>query len=271
LIETSDERLEAGALRRQLSELQLEELDPEQFWIWGEAHGYDVQVNWNIPDSPRCFALQLLDRARTKQVPRAQSQPPEVGKPWSAYANDPLENSFRQQLIPQLREYLKGRLPDYMIPSGWMALKQLPLTRNGKLDRSALPAPQSRPEEMGEYIAPRTELERTLASIWAQVLRVDQVGIQDNFFDLGGHSLLVMQVVARIGSSLSIETPVRLLFELATIEQLAAHVDDLRQARLLNEIAGGKTDITELLDRVALMPESKVQELLREMGMEQRS
>jgi acyl carrier protein len=157
-----------------------------------------------------------------------------------------------------------------MIPSAWMALKQLPLMGNGKLDRHALPAPESRSQEIGEYIAPRTELERTLSDLWAQVLRVDQVGVLDNFFDLGGHSLLAMQVVARIGSSLSVEMPMRLLFEFPTIEQLSAQVDDLRQARLLTEIAGGGNGIKELFGRVASMSEGTVQELVRELKMEGR-
>src|SRR6185369_2647595 len=106
-------------------------------------------------------------------------------QPWSAYANDPLANGFRQRLIPALRDYLKECLPEYLVPSTWMVLQQLPLTPNGKLDRRALPPPQSRGEELGEYTAPRTELERVLADIWAEVLRVDRVGAHDNFFDLG--------------------------------------------------------------------------------------
>jgi amino acid adenylation domain-containing protein len=220
LIETSDEHLEAGVLRRQLNELQWEEVDPELFWRWGEEHGYDVQVSWNTSDSLECFELRLVDRAQADQVPRVTLQPPQTVRPWSVYANDPLENSFRQQLIPQLREYLKGRLPEYMIPSAWMALKQLPLTPNGKLDRRALPAPQSRPEEMGEYIAPRTELERTLASIWAQVLRVDQVGVQDNFFELGGHSLLIVQMMERL-RQVGLSAELRSIYASPTLADLA--------------------------------------------------
>jgi thioesterase domain-containing protein len=79
-----------------------------------------------------------------------------------------------------------------------MVLNQLPLTASGKLDRRGLPVPLDRPDESGEYVAPRTELERRLADIFAQVLRVDQVGVKDNFFDLGGHSLLATQAVSRI-------------------------------------------------------------------------
>jgi amino acid adenylation domain-containing protein len=232
LIETNDEHLEAGVLRRQLSELQLEEVGPEQFWKWGEAHGYDVQVSWGSPESPACFEVQLLDCARANQIPRAVSSLPDAVKPWGAYANDPLENSFRQQLIPQLREYLKGRLPEYMVPSGWMVLKQLPLTPNGKLDRRALPAPQSRPEEVGEYVAPRTELERMLADIWAQVLRVDQVGVQDNFFELGGHSLLGVKLIAKIAERLTVGLSVIAVFQYPTIQQMVKIVESLKLANV---------------------------------------
>jgi acyl carrier protein len=105
-----------------------------------------------------------------------------------------------------------------------VVLKQLPLTNNGKLDRQALPAPQTRPEEIGEYVAPRTDLERALAEIWTQVLRVDQVGVQDNFFELGGHSLVATRVIAHINHLLDMEVPIRLLFEKPTVEALGASI-----------------------------------------------
>jgi amino acid adenylation domain-containing protein len=220
LIETSDEGLEVGVLRRRLNELQFDEVDPEELRERAQAQSYEVQVRWGTHEKEGSFEVQLLDRARADQVPRALSPLAGAVKPWSAYANDPLENSFRQRLIPQLREYLKGRLPDYMIPSAWMVLKQLPLTPNGKVDRHALPAPQGRPEEMGEYIAPRTELERTLADIWAQVLRVDQVGVQDNFFELGGHSLLIVQMMERLRRA-GLSTDVRSIYASPTLADLA--------------------------------------------------
>jgi acyl carrier protein len=267
LIETSDERVEAGVLRRQLSELEGEGVDPERVWALGAEHGYEVRV---MPGEGGHFAVELLDAQRADQIVHAVPQTVAV-KSWSAYANDPMESSFRQQLIPQLREYMKGRVPEHLVPSAWVALKALPLTPNGKVDRRALPAPQSRPEEMGEYVAPRTELERTLGQIWAQVLRVDQVGLQDNFFELGGHSLLATQVVARIGSALSIEVPTRLIFKFPTIGQLAPRVDELRQAWLLDELATDSDDIKGLLRSVASMSEGRVKELMRELKMEGRS
>ncbi|MDB6090701.1 MAG: amino acid adenylation domain protein, partial [Gammaproteobacteria bacterium] len=228
LIETADEALEAGALRLQLTELPVEGVDPEKICEAAETRGYDVQVSWGAQDSTGCLDVQLLDRARADQVTRAVPHPPDMATPWSAYANDPMENGFRQQLIPQLREYLKGRLPEYMIPSAWMLLKQLPLTPNGKVDRHALPAPQSRPEEMGEYVAPRTELERTLADIWAQVLRVDQVGVQDNFFELGGHSLLGMKLIAKVAERIAVHLSAITVFQHPTIQEMAKVVESLR-------------------------------------------
>ena len=118
-----------------------------------------------------------------------------------------------------LRAYLKQQLPDYMIPAAFVSLEALPLTANGKLDRKALPAPES--EGRSEYVAPRTPEEKSLALIWQAVLALDQIGIEDNFFGLGGHSLLATQVMSRIRTDLSFEIPIRVLFEHPTIEQLA--------------------------------------------------
>jgi hypothetical protein len=221
LIETSDENVHASALRRQLNELQFDGVGPDMFWELGDAYGYDVQVEWGSARSPECFDVQLLDRAQADRISSVVSQPLGTVKPWSAYTNDPLESSFRRQLVLQLREDLKSKLPEYMIPSAWMVLKELPLTPNGKVDRRALPVPQSRPEEMGEYIAPRTELERTLADIWTQVLRVDQVGVQDNFFEFGGHSLLASSVMAHISHVLDVDLSLRVMFEKPTIKELS--------------------------------------------------
>jgi acyl carrier protein len=149
-------------------------------------------------------------------------------RPWTAYANDPLENASGPQLIRQLREYLQQRLPEYMIPSAWMLLKELPLTANGKLDSRALPNPQLRPEEMGEYIAARTDLERELAELWAALLQVDQVGIRDNFFELGGHSMHSIRLIAGIAERFGARLPVLAVFQHPTVEQMAAAIESLR-------------------------------------------
>ncbi|HEY0605532.1 MAG TPA: condensation domain-containing protein, partial [Herpetosiphonaceae bacterium] len=122
----------------------------------------------------------------------------------------------------ELRNYLKGKLPEYMVPSAFVVLPAFPLTPNGKVDRKALPAPDSaRPDLRAAYVAPRNEDEQRLAEIWAQVLGVEQVGVQDNFFDLGGDSLLAIRVVAKAGQAgLSITT--KQLFQNQTIAELVA-------------------------------------------------
>ena len=99
----------------------------------------------------------------------------------------------------ELQQYLRNRLPSYMVPGQYVMLGAMPLTPNGKVDRRALPAVElGRPELRGEYVAARTPAEEVLAGIWSAVLRVEQVGVYDNFFELGGHSLLATQVISRV-------------------------------------------------------------------------
>jgi amino acid adenylation domain-containing protein len=126
----------------------------------------------------------------------------------------------------ELRNFLKQTLPEYMIPSVFVTLESLPLTPSGKLDRKALPKPEgSDMSSSTPYVAPRTPLEQELAEIWAQVLNLEQVGIHDNFFGLGGHSLLATQVVSRVQQALSIDLPLRFLFEFPTIAELSQRLE----------------------------------------------
>ncbi len=127
--------------------------------------------------------------------------------------------------VAELRVFLRGRLPEYMVPSAFVVLASLPLTPAGKVDRKALPTPDSvRPTLQTRYEAPRTEIETAIAAIWKELLRVDQVGIHDNFFDLGGHSLLLIQVQARMEQLLKRKLPVVELFQFPNIEALARHL-----------------------------------------------
>jgi amino acid adenylation domain-containing protein len=131
-------------------------------------------------------------------------------------------------LIADLREHLKRHLPDYMVPSAWVVLDHLPLTPNGKIDRRALPEPHDRSTEvLGEYRAPRSASERSLAAIWAELLGIDQVGVGDNFFELGGHSLHGMKLVAIVAERLGARLPVTAAFEYPTIEQMALRVESI--------------------------------------------
>jgi len=123
----------------------------------------------------------------------------------------------------EIRRYLMASLPDYMAPSWFIRLPQLPLTSNGKLDRKALPTPQ--PVEASSEETARTPVEEIVAGIWRNVLRVERVGREENFFELGGHSLLATQVVSRIREALGAELPLRTLFESPTVQGLALEVE----------------------------------------------
>jgi amino acid adenylation domain-containing protein len=127
--------------------------------------------------------------------------------------------------VEELRAHLAQRLPEYMIPAAFVFLPQLPLTLNGKLDRAALPAPSAeRPALAAAFLAPETGLEKILARLWQAALRRETVGADDNFFDLGGDSLLLTSVHGQLQAQLGREIPITDLFQFPTIRRLAAHL-----------------------------------------------
>ncbi|HVF89348.1 MAG TPA: amino acid adenylation domain-containing protein, partial [Blastocatellia bacterium] len=131
-----------------------------------------------------------------------------------------------------LRGFLSERLPGFMIPSFFSFLDSMPMTPNGKVDRSALPTPQmSRPEQETSYASAMTPTEHVLVGIWTEILGVDQVGVNDNFFELGGHSLLLTQVTSRVRETFQADLPLRALFEAPTIAGLARGIEKLRGAQ----------------------------------------
>ncbi|HEY0782278.1 MAG TPA: phosphopantetheine-binding protein, partial [Thermoanaerobaculia bacterium] len=133
-----------------------------------------------------------------------------------------------------LRAARAASLPEPMVPSLVVFLPELPKTTSGKLDRKALPEPSSeRPDLERPYVAPATEVEKVLATIWSQVLHVDKVGRDDNFFDLGGHSLLATQVLARLQDALAVELPLADVFAAPTLSAFAARADAELEAALL--------------------------------------
>jgi amino acid adenylation domain-containing protein len=127
--------------------------------------------------------------------------------------------------IAELRAFLKEYLPDYMVPSTFTSLPSLPLTPNGKVDRKRLPEPEDRRAvSQAPFLAPRGRTEDAIAAAWREVLRLEQVGIDDNFFDLGGHSLLLVQVQAKLRSALGQDVPIVEMFQYPTIRTMAAHL-----------------------------------------------
>ncbi|NDJ60828.1 MAG: hypothetical protein GYB67_06865, partial [Chloroflexi bacterium] len=132
-----------------------------------------------------------------------------------------------------IRTHLLSKLPDYMLPTYFIPLESLPLTPNGKIDRGALPAlVANRQHATSAYAAPGNEIESQLASIWGELLGISLVGIHDNFFDLGGHSLPAIRIVARIQAAYGVEIPLTRFFEAPTIAQLALVIEELLLAQI---------------------------------------
>ncbi|MDZ7342104.1 MAG: non-ribosomal peptide synthase/polyketide synthase, partial [candidate division KSB1 bacterium] len=133
--------------------------------------------------------------------------------------------------VRELRDFLKDQLPEYMIPTAFVRLEKLPLLPNGKIDRKALPEPEAAETRAGQaYVAPRTPTEEILASIWSQMLEVEQIGVYDNFFELGGHSLIATQLMSRIRDTFDVELPIRHLFETPHIAYLSQVIDTARMS-----------------------------------------
>jgi amino acid adenylation domain-containing protein len=130
-----------------------------------------------------------------------------------------------------IRNFLKDKLPDYMIPSAFVQLDILPLTHNGKINRQALPVPKILSSELStNYQAPKSEIEKNIAKVWKQVLQVEKVGIHDNFFDLGGHSLLVVQINMKLREILNRDLSIVEIFQNPTIKSLAEHLSQKSSA-----------------------------------------
>ena len=162
--------------------------------------------------------------------------------------------------VEELRQFLKDKLPEYMVPSAFVGLDALPFTPGGKVDRRALPAPdQFGHDSETPFIAPRTSTEERLAEIWTGLLRIEEISVNQNFFELGGHSLLATQVMSRIRQAFKIELPLRFIFELPTISSLAAKLNAGTDSK--------KTDIDEIalmLEDIEQLSSDEIMKLMEE-------
>ena len=156
-----------------------------------------------------------------------------------------------------LRNFLKSKLPDYMIPAAFVFLENLPLTPNGKINRRALPVPDTSQRNLEvDFVLPSTDTEQELADIWTEVLKLKQVGINDNFFELGGHSLLATQAISRLREVFSLDFPLRYLFENPTIAELAQKVIEQQIEQVEND------ELARILAEVDKLSEQEVTQQL---------
>ncbi len=206
-------------------------VEPDKLQLLCRELGYALEVRGPAYGDDCRFDV-LLRPARRHELPRsAPLVPRHEVRPWDTYANNPFSPREAQNLGPILRDHLTDRLPDYMCPAAFVVLEELPLLPNGKLDRRALPAPEtSRVPAEKTYVKPRSLTEETLIEIWSEILGLERIGTHDNFFDLGGHSLLATQLILRIRQRSNLEVALRVVFEAPTVAQLAAYIDRNRSA-----------------------------------------
>lgn len=190
-----------------------------------ESHGFDATAEQDA-------LLAGTDRfnlyARRPCVQETSGEAVGDGQADASAARARIEEMGRPVLTSgQLHSYLRARLPEYMIPSAFVLLDELRFTRNGKVDRAALPAlEQAAGERSSNYVAPQTEMERIIAGIWQQALRLEQVGVSENFFDLGGHSILLVQIRGKLQEALGRDIPIIEIFRNPTIRSLAIYLED---------------------------------------------
>ena len=239
-----------GDLGRMLSDGCLYHLGRKDFQV--KVRGYSVEVAE--------IEMALLSLASIKEA---------VVAPWEDQSGDQrlvaylVPNNGFASSVSQLRSFLEDRLPDYMAPSAFVFLDTLPLNPNGKLDRRALPAPApTRPELDTLFVAPRTSVEETLVRIWAEVLGLDQVGIHDNFLDVGGHSLKATQIISRVIDRFRVELPVKSLLEAPTVAEMAVVITQ-NQAKKAE-----KEDVSRMLAELEALSDEEAQQLLADKGGE---
>jgi SAM-dependent methyltransferase/acyl carrier protein len=207
-------------------------VDPNALWNLEQELPYRVHLRWAGPGADDCVDALFVRRDQGAGDNRFSTEFDAPRKPWSAYANHPLQGLFARRLVPQLRQFLAEQLPDHMVPGAFRVLEALPLTPHGKLDRNALPDPDpQRWGADGAFVPPRTSIEKALAAIWAELLGLSQVGAEDHFFaELGGHSLLATQLLSRVRDQFQVDLPLRALFEQPTVAGLASAIESARGA-----------------------------------------
>lgn len=226
-----------GRMRELLQDSTEPAIDPQDWWDLEALLPYTVEITWSTPTHTGNYDVQLI-----RHGVNAIFERPIADSRSHYYTNEPLQANFARHLIPELRQYLRQSLPDYMVPSASLPLATLPLTVNGKVDRVSL-VKQSSWELLAlngtlssSATAALTPTEVALIDIWQDLLRLKQVHIHDNFFELGGHSLLATQMTSRIRDAFEVELPLKSVFAAPTIAQLAPILDALRDNTLTPQV-----------------------------------
>ncbi|HEY2393310.1 MAG TPA: amino acid adenylation domain-containing protein [Candidatus Angelobacter sp.] len=233
-------------------------IDPEAFWDLGEKLGYQVKVGLRRGDMPGQFSVLMEHQAQDDSGHWNMRFDDEIAAADSSlqYTNLPVREKMLQSLVFKLRCYLRDRLPEFMVPSQFVFLETLPLNANGKMDRDALPMPAYDRFLASAFVPPKTPLQEMLAGTWKEVLGIEQIGMADNFFDLGGDSIRALRVIALIQKA-GLNLTAQKIFKHQTIGELAEIIEG--QQLLQQEPAdtspllkGSKPARTQTHDKIAL-------------------
>jgi non-ribosomal peptide synthase protein (TIGR01720 family) len=232
LIEESPGTVQVARLVEQLSLTERESadgaFDPETLCRWGEAQGFEVRALWTRAATDGSFDVEFIDPKRCESISiEAIGNEVAVQRPWNDYVHEPSTQRTERRsvsLAQHLRDYLDGKLPEYMVPSAIVVLNELPLTANGKIDRAKLPLPDFGGSRSQPFATPQGAVEAALAGVWQEVLRVSQVGRNDSFFELGGNSILAIQIAGR-ANRMGMKVEGRQILESDNIAKLAQQLD----------------------------------------------
>ncbi len=220
----SSERMPAKykSLVQAVNRQQYDGIDPRQFHALAKAHEYHVDICWLGGEGGADGKYDVVFYKNNVNH-LAISEAVAHDESWYSYANNPLQSKVARKLIPELRNELKARLPEYMVPASFVIMDAFPLTENGKVDRRVLPAPEQRQLDT-QFVEAQSDHEMLLAAIWRDVLGLEKIGIEDNFFELGGDSILSIQVVSRANKQ-GLKIRPNHLFQYQTIKDIVNNVD----------------------------------------------
>ncbi len=224
----------AAGMRSEFEDGTAEAIEPEELIEYAERCGYKAAAGWSITGSGDRYDIAFVKREVSyrpeRLLPLAASKP--RAKTLTQCANDPLQGRWNRTFVPELRQTIETKLPNYMLPATYTFIQQIPLTPNGKIDTKALPVPTFEDENQEhKQVSPRTTLEMKIAAAWRSVLERETIGVTDSFFDLGGHSLKAVELVQRLRDDLQIPVSIPMLFDAPTIELLAGKLSEMDECR----------------------------------------
>ncbi|BAZ14327.1 McnC protein [Calothrix sp. NIES-4071] len=229
-ISGAEEYKTVSQMREALQRLENLGVDPEDFCALVNELPYSINISWSNSNTEGRYDILFLrqDIINKPTITQLTTQHSALS---TQHSNNPLQAKAARKIIPQLQTYLAQKLPKYMVPSAFIVLESLPVNQAGKIDRHAIPQPDTIKKEFSEaYIAPRSDVEKTLVKIFIEVLGIKRCGIHDNFFELGGHSLLATQLASRVRDAFKVELPLSNVFEAPTIAGLSKVVESLKDS-----------------------------------------